>query len=136
MICRSRRLRLDPDGPSIAYFSSTMRRNSSNDRLAGRATVADISRLPCRKGLNSNEPIADDSPFAAYSRGTKQSGWGRENGVEVLRNDIEFKTVTAKLPLSRDTESPRGDARQWTLRRRSSCGNARSKASPDEMVVM
>jgi acyl-CoA reductase-like NAD-dependent aldehyde dehydrogenase len=27
----------------------------------------------------------------------KQSGWGRENGAEVLANYTEVKTVTAKL---------------------------------------
>jgi phenylacetaldehyde dehydrogenase len=76
----------------------------ANDTLYGLAAsvwTKDISKAHKMAGLlragtvwlNCHNVFDPALPFGGY----KQSGWGRENGAEVLNNYTEFKTVTAKL---------------------------------------
>src|SRR5499433_2545086 len=69
--------------------------------LAASVWTKDISKAHKMAGLlrsgtvwiNCHNVFDPSLPFGGY----KQSGWGRENGAEVLSNYTEFKTVTAKL---------------------------------------
>jgi phenylacetaldehyde dehydrogenase len=76
----------------------------ANDTLYGLAAsvwTKDISKAHKLAGLirsgtvwiNCHNVFDASLPFGGY----KQSGWGRENGGEVLANYTEVKTVTAKL---------------------------------------
>jgi phenylacetaldehyde dehydrogenase len=76
----------------------------ANDTMYGLAAsvwTKDISKAHKMAGLlragtvwlNCHNVFDPALPFGGY----KQSGWGRENGAEVLNNYTEFKTVTAKL---------------------------------------
>ena len=76
----------------------------ANDTLYGLAAsvwTKDISKAHKMAGLlrsgtvwiNCHNVFDASLPFGGY----KQSGWGRENGAEVLNNYTEVKTVTAKL---------------------------------------
>jgi phenylacetaldehyde dehydrogenase len=69
--------------------------------LAASVWTKDISKAHKLAGLlrsgtvwiNCHNVFDASLPFGGY----KQSGWGRENGAEVLGNYTEVKTVTAKL---------------------------------------
>jgi len=76
----------------------------ANDTLYGLAAsvwTKDLSKAHKMAGLlrsgtvwiNCHNVFDPSLPFGGY----KQSGWGRENGAEVLSNYTEFKTVTARL---------------------------------------